>query len=177
MKCCTFGTLRMDIHIFDELKQFQRYDEVKLNKISMMLGGSVYYTSSVLNELDCDTVMYMLNINDDFSDFIKLKLSRQNINYISSKKDSNEAATTLIFVDEHGDKKMMSYDGVRQDHHVINKLLSDVTQYDIFYTSFYEINRHNYLKLLEVIEKSTLSFIDLSPLLYSIDVKIVKSVG
>ncbi len=176
MKCCAFGTIRMDIHIFDEFAKFDEYQEIKLDEISMMLGGSVYYTASVLNEFDCDVVMYMLNISDDFSDFVRLRLSRQNINYITSKRDLNKTATTLIFVDDEGGKKMMSYDGRRKDESVLNKLRSDISQYDLFYSSFYEITRDNYIKLADIMDNCNFSFLDLSPLLYSVDIDILETV-
>lgn len=176
MKCCAFGTVRLDIRIYDELDKLGIHKEVKLDDIAMMLGGSVYYTASVLNEFDCDTVLYTLHIDDDFADFIRLRLSGQNINYIVSKRDSNPTAMTLVFVNGEGEKKMMSYDGKRHDSHILSKLLCDISQYDLFYTSFYEINQENYLQIAQIMELCPQNFLDLTPLLYDVDTEILETI-
>ena len=154
MRCCAFGTVRMDIHAYHDINDIDGREEIKIDEMSMTVGGSVYNTVSVLNALNLDVTLYMLNTNDDFADFIKIKLNRRNVNYISCKQDQNDTATSLIFVDKTGKKKMISYDGVRQDHFILNKLLRDVDQYDLFYTSFYEVNTNNCSDILNIMSLS-----------------------
>lgn len=176
LKCCAFGTVRIDIHAFQDINELDHHEEIKIHEMSMKVGGSVCNTISVLNAMKMDAVLYMLNSCDDFADFVKIKLHKRKIDYIVCKQDQNETATSLIFVEDTGKKKIISYDGVRQDRYILSKLARDIDQFDLFYTSFYEINPENYQCIIEVLSKSALNFVDLSPLIYEIDPKIVKAV-
>ena len=56
MKCCAVGTVRMDIHAYQEIDNLDEHEEIKINKMNMTIGGSVYNTVSVLNDLKQDIV-------------------------------------------------------------------------------------------------------------------------
>lgn len=176
MKCCAFGTVRMDIHAYQEIDNLDEHEEIKINEMNMAIGGSVYNTVSVLNDLKQDIVFYMLNSVDDFADFIKIKMNKRNINYITCKQDKNDTATSLIFVDMQGKKKMISYDGVRQDKYILSKLMKDIEQYELFYTSFYEINQDNYHDIINIMSLCKINFVDLSPLIYKVDDYVINDI-
>lgn len=176
MKCCAFGTVRMDIHAYQEIDNLDEHEEIKINEMNMAIGGSVYNTVSVLNDLKQDIVFYMLNSVDDFADFIKIKMNKRNINYITCKQDKNDTATSLIFVDMQGKKKMISYDGVRQDKYILSKLMKDIEQYELFYTSFYEINQDNYHDIINIMSLCQINFVDLSPLIYKVDDYVINDI-
>ena len=61
IKCCAFGTVRMDIHIYKEYGPIGECEEVKVDEMALKIGGSVYNTVAVLNELKQDVVFYTLN--------------------------------------------------------------------------------------------------------------------
>ena len=176
IKCCAFGTVRLDIHVYKEYDRLSTHEEVKVDAMALQIGGSVYNTISVLNELKQDVVFYTLNITDDISDFIKLQMINRNITFVSSKHESNPTAKTIIFVDECGKKKMISYDGVRSDSYVLRKLKKDICNYDLFYTSFYEINNDNLSAIIEIMQSTKTSFVDLSPLIYSVEQHVLSEV-
>ncbi len=176
MKCCAFGTVRMDIHVYTELNNFEKHEEIKIDEMSMAVGGSVYNTVSVLTQLKQKAVLYMLNATDDFNDFIKIKMNNRHLTYVSCDQDKNDTAKSLIFVDGQGKKKTISYDGVRQDKSILNILYEDIDKFDLFYTSFYEINKENYRDILKIMTYCPKNFVDLSPLIYSIDSEILSSV-
>lgn len=176
IKCCAFGTVRMDVHIYKEYGQIGEYEEVKVDEMALKIGGSVYNTVAVLNELKQDVVFYTLNVTDDFADFIKLKMLNKSLPFIISRHEQNSTAVSVVFVDEVGKKKMISYDGIRNDSYVLKKLKKDITNFDLFYTSFYEVNSENFTTIIDIMKESKQSFVDLSPLIYEIDKNIVDSV-
>ncbi len=176
MKCCAFGTVRMDIHAYQEISAINDHAEIKIDEMNMTIGGSVYNTVSVLNELKQDIVLYMLNSTDDFADYIKMRMNKRDINYITCKQDKNDTAASLIFVDKQGKKKMISYDGDRRDEYILNKLRKDIEQYELFYTSFYEINQNNYQEILNIMSLCDNNFVDLSPLIYEVDDRVIDAV-
>lgn len=176
MRVCAFGTVRMDIRAYQSINNIEMYEEIKIDDMAFTVGGSVCNTVSVLNVLNQDVTLYMLNANDDFADFVKLKLDKRGLNCISCKQDQNNTAASLIFVDKSGEKKVISYDGVRQDRFILSKLLRDVNQYDLFYTSFYEINSENCEEIIKIMSSSKKNFIDLSPLIYQVDSEVIKDV-
>ncbi len=176
MKCCAFGTVRMDIHAYQEIGAINDHAEIKIDEMNMTIGGSVYNTVSVLNELKQDIVLYMLNSTDDFADYIKMRMNKRDINYITCKQDKNDTATSLIFIGKQGKKKMISYDGDRRDEYILNKLRKDIEQYELFYTSFYEINQNNYQKILNIMSLCDNNFVDLSPLIYEVDDSVIDAV-
>ena len=71
---------------------------------------------------------------------------------------------------------MISYDGKRQDSHILKKLLINIGNYDLFYTSFYEINRENLDIIIEVMHNSCQCFVDLTPLIYEAEASLLDSV-
>lgn len=176
MKCCAFGTVRVDIRAYQDIHEIDQHEEIKISEMAMTVGGSVYNTVSVLNELKHDAVLYMLNAYGDFADYVRIKLNNRNLNYISCKEDKNDTATSIIFVDKMGKKKMVSYDGIRQDRYILNKLKEDIDQYQLFYTSFYEINQNNYETLVDIMSSCAKNFIDLSPLIYEVDSNVIHTV-
>ena len=173
MKICTFGTLRLDIHMYKDEVDFKNYNEIKVDDMMIAMGGSVFNTASVLNEMEQDVFFYMLNLSDTLSEYFKLEMNKRDLNYIVCKSDKNRMPISLIFVDKNGKKKMISYDGVREDRGILNKLENHIREYDLFYSSFYEINQYNYLQLSHIMELSKKSFLDLSPLIYKHDSSII----
>lgn len=176
IKCCAFGTVRMDMHVYKEYGQLNSYEEIKVDEMALRIGGSVYNTIAVLNELKQDVVFYTLNVTDDIADYIKLQMINRSITFVTSKHETNSTAKTIIFVDEQGKKKMISYDGIRSDAFVLRKLKKDINNYDLFYTSFYEINKNNLTEILEIMQSSKKCFVDLSPLIYEIDKRVLNEV-
>jgi sugar/nucleoside kinase (ribokinase family) len=173
MKCCAFGTVRIDIHIYQGIGDIEQYEEIKINEMNLAVGGSVYNTVCVLNELRQDIVFYMPNSVDEFADLIKNKMNQRNIHHVTCKEDRNDTAVSLIFIDESGNKKMISYDGIRQDKYVLNRLLKEIEQYDLFYTSFYEINQNNYHDIFHIMSQCERNFVDLCPMIYKVDKDII----
>ena len=173
IKCCAFGTARIDIHVYKEYGQLSSYEETKVDEMALQIGGSVYNTVAVLNALKQDTVFYTLNTADELADFIKARLKKEGIPFIINQNEHSSTAVSIIFVDSLGKKKMVSYDGARKDSHILNKLRQDISNYDLFYTSFYEINKQNIPVLAEIMQKSRQCFIDLSPLIYEVDPDII----
>ena len=173
IKCCAFGTVRIHIHVYKEYGQLSSYEETKVDEMALQIGGSVYNTVAVLNALKQDTVFYTLNTADELADFIKARLKKEGIPFIINQNEHSSTAVSIIFVDSLGKKKMVSYDGARKDSHILNKLRQDISNYDLFYTSFYEINKQNIPVLAEIMQKSRQCFIDLSPLIYEVDSDIV----
>lgn len=169
IRCCAFGTVRFDIHVYKEYGHLNDYEEIKVNEMALHIGGSVYNTVAVLNELKQDVVFYTLNATDDIADFIKLRMINKSVTFITSKHDKNATAKSIIFVDNDGKKKMISYDGIRSDSYVLSKLKKDIINYDLFYTSFYEVNNKNLEALTEVMRNSKCCFVDLSPLIYEVE--------
>ncbi len=176
IKCCAFGTVRIDIHVYKEYGHLNDYEEIKVDEMALQIGGSVYNTVAVLNELKQDVVFYTLNVTDEIADFIKLRMINKSVTFITSKHDRNSTATSIIFVDNNGKKKMISYDGVRRDSYVLGKLKKDIMNYDLFYTSFYEVNDKNLALLIDVMRRSKQCFVDLSPLIYEVDADIIDKV-
>lgn len=173
IKCCAFGTIRIDIHVYKEYGQLSSYEETKVDEMALQVGGSVYNTAAVLNALKQSTVLYTLNTDDELFDFIKARLKKSGIPFIISQNEHSSTAVSIIFVDSLGKKKMVSYDGVRKDFYILERLKKDISDYDLFYTSFYEINRQNISVLAEIMQKSRQCFIDLSPLIYEVDPDII----
>lgn len=173
IKCCAFGTIRIDIHVYKEYGQLSSYEETKVDEMALQVGGSVYNTAAVLNALKQGTVLYTLNTDDELFDFIKARLKKSGIPFIISQNEHSSTAVSIIFVDSLGKKKMVSYDGVRKDFYILERLKKDISDYDLFYTSFYEINRQNISVLAEIMQKSRQCFIDLSPLIYEVDPDII----
>lgn len=176
MKCCAFGTVRMDIHAYQNIDELDQREEIKISEMSMTIGGSVYNTVSVLNTLNQDVVLYMLNANDDFADYIRMKLDKNEIHYVSCEQEKNDTATSLIFIDEYGKKKIISYDGERDDKYILKKLALEAKQYDLFYTSFYEINIDNCAQILDIMSLVKTTFVDLSPLIYEVQSEVINKV-
>ena len=71
---------------------------------------------------------------------------------------------------------MVSYDGIRCDDGVISQLDRDISCFDLFYTSFYEITEHNYRKLSKIMFEVSKVFVDLSPLVYDLSADIIRTV-
>lgn len=176
IRCCAFGTVRIDIHAFQDINELDNHEEIKIHEMSMKVGGSVFNTVSVMNALNIDSVLYMLNANDELADYIKIKLKNKNINFILCKQDQNDIATSIIFVDKTGNKKIISYEGVRRDKYILKQLVKEIGQYDLFYTSFYEISKDNYSDIVAIMSGCATNFVDLSPLIYEIEPEVVKSV-
>jgi len=176
MRICAFGTLRLDIHAYQDINDLAGHEEIKIPEMSMKVGGSVFNTVAVLHALKQDVTFYTLNMADDFADFVKFTMNKINIEFITSRQDKNETATSLIFIGEDGQKKMISHDGERRDKYVLDKLYRDVDQYDLFYTSFYEINSVNCEKVIQVMKKSPCSFVDMSPLIYETETEVLEKI-
>lgn len=176
MRCCAFGTIRMDARIYHQFTGFDIYDEIKVDNMFMTVGGSVYNTVGILTRLKCDVVFYMLNSGDDLTEYVAAKMKNQQIECTTCLRDKNKMAATIVFVGDNGKKKMISYDGERQDKYILQKLYRDIEQYDMFYTSFYEINEENCTDIIRILELAKNSFIDLSPLIYEVPSDIISEV-
>lgn len=176
MRFAAFGTVRMDIHVYQDLDEIGNREEIKIDEMRMKVGGSVYNTASILTERGEDVVLYTPGTGDAFADLIHVKLKKQRINYIVDPRDINDTASSLIFVNRTGGKKMISYDGDRRDAHILTKLLKDAGQFDVFYTSFYEINTFNYRTIGEIMDVCSGSFVDLSPLIYEVDPAVIRHI-
>lgn len=175
MKFCSFGTIRVDIHTHANLAELGLHDEIKTDNVTMQIGGSVYNTSAVLAELGQSICMYRLHSNDNLAEYIGFK-SSDKIRFVSSSEDDNQTATSLIFVDQNGEKKMISCDGKRNDNAVLELLNDEIEQYDAFVTSFYEITNENVDLLENIMKRSKMNVVDLSPMIYACGVDLCKRV-
>jgi sugar/nucleoside kinase (ribokinase family) len=127
-----------------------------------------------------DINYYTIIGNDELQILSKNTLDRAGINYIVSEDTKSKSSITFIHLDNAGEKVMFSYDGKSGEEDIVDVLFNKRKDYDVFYTSCYEIDQNNYKKISELIdyygvaEKKT--FLDLSPLVYTIPKKIWESV-
>ncbi len=175
MKCLTFGTVRMDIHIFSPLSAVKGKKEIKTDKMIINAGGSVFNTARVLSAMKRDVEFFMPSTDAAFEDFImsgaeKLGLPCHQI------REENSTAASIIFLDDTGEKNMVSFDGARKDGDILDELSANADGASLFYTSFYEITNENYKKIIEIENKSKCVFLDLCPLIYETDADIVNAV-
>lgn len=176
MKICAFGTVRMDILTLDRLSLLEHAVEIKVPAMRYQLGGSVYNTVAVLNAMKREAVLYLLSGRDSFSGFIREQIDQRHIPYHINEEDINQTALSFIFLDKKGEKKMLSYDGDRQDTHTLEQLDRDASDFDLFYTSFYEITKSNYKHIVRILENVRIGFVDLTPLLENVPKYVLNAV-
>lgn len=176
MKICSFGTIRTDIKLYQKNFDLLKYNESKASGMMIEVGGSVYVTSLLLAHSLCDVDYYTLRHSGKLSEYINLEVEKGPLSIIKSEKDSNITAISVILLDGNGEKKIISYDGKRDDSGVLDLLAQSSGEYDLFYTSFYEINDENISSLSTVMKEVNSSFVDLSPLIYRVSKKNIEIV-
>jgi hypothetical protein len=130
--------------------------------------------------LKTDICYYTLIGNDDLSILSRTALIDSGLEYKVSSYQDSKSPVTFIHLDSTGEKMMFSFDGNIATDNVIDMLLDEKDSYASFFTSCYEINKNNYLKISNLINdysvqnKST--FLDLSPLVHDIPLSIWKNV-
>lgn len=96
MKCCAFGTIRMDIHVNNVLSEIEVLHEVKVDKLKVDVGGSVCNTCTILTHFNCENTFYSLNINGPMAKYLETIMEQRKINIKFNNKDINDSAVSLI---------------------------------------------------------------------------------
>lgn len=174
------GTLREDITLNYDFSNPMKVPEVKVNKAKWSVGGSVYNTCSYLSLNSTN-----LNIRMCTSNYVLLlqRVDQDAINgnfkITTTKTELLEYPISIIGVREDGDKQLLSYDPVI-DAELLLLFEHEVENADFVYTSFYEINENNYLKICEIVQRcrsrGAMTMIDLCPLVSMIDAGTLREV-
>ena len=174
------GTLREDITINYNFSRPMNVPEVKVKKAKWSVGGSVHNTCYYLSLKSIELTIRMCTSN------YKLLLQRinqdaiaENYKIITSKTESQEYPISIIGVREDGDKQLLSYDPV-MDTELLLLFENKANNADFVYTSFYEINENNYLRMSEILQgcyfRGVMTMIDLCPLISSISESTLRKV-
>jgi len=171
LKVCAFGTTRLDFHIYKP-SFFEQHEEVKVDNLDTKIGGSVFNTAVLLKYLNLDIVFYTILGNDELSVISKNALRNYGIDYKCTSSKGSKSPVTFILLDSDGEKVMFSYDGNSYTDDVIDILQKNCNMYDAFFTSCYEINNENRIKVSNILQdfvvRNKKTFIDLSPLTYRV---------
>jgi sugar/nucleoside kinase (ribokinase family) len=172
LNVCSFGTTRLDFHIYKPEIISPEYKEVKIDSLDIKVGGSVFNTATLLKYLGMNLTFYTILGNDELSWVSKSALRNYGIRYMCTSSIESKSPVTFIHLDSTGEKVMFSYEGNSQPDEIIDILRGDCQEYGAFFTSCYEINTENYEKLKDVLEyfyiNNKKTFLDLSPLAYMI---------
>lgn len=172
MKICSYGTTRVDYYLYLKDTASAAFDEYKINDLEKRVGGSVFNTTVILKLLNLDLEYFTIIGNDELGSLCKKSLLNYNIKYTCSLINDVKSPVTFIHLNCAGEKVMYSFDGNVHCHDIINELQESYESYDFFFTSCYEINSENYIKLSAILDefkkKSKKNFLDLSPLIYSL---------
>lgn len=174
------GTLREDITFNYNFSLPMNVPEVKVQKAKWSVGGSVHNTCYYLSLKSIELTIRMCTSN------YKLLLQRinqdaiaENYKIITSKTESQEYPISIIGVREDGDKQLLSYDPV-MDTELLLLFEHETNNADFVYTSFYEINENNYLRMCEILQRcysrGVMTMIDLCPLISSISESALRKV-
>lgn len=174
------GSLREDITLNYDFSNPMKASEVKVNKAKWSVGGSVHNTCSYLSLNSAN-----LNIRMCTSNYVLL-LQRVdqdaitgNYRIITTETELLEYPISIIGVQEDGDKQLLSYDPIT-DAGLLLLFEHEVENADFVYTSFYEINENNFLRICEIVQRCRLrgaiTMIDLCPLVSMLDEGVLKEV-
>lgn len=168
----TLGTLREDITLNYDFSHPMKVSEEKVHKAKWSVGGSVHNTcyylslnSTKLNIRMCTSnyVLLLQRVNQD--------AIADNYRIITTEKELWEYPISIIGVREDGDKQLLSYDPV-MDTELLFLFEHEANNADFVYTSFYEINENNYLRICKILQgchsRGVITMIDLCPLISSI---------
>lgn len=179
MKVCSFGTTRIDFHIYKPEDIAQNYEELKIDNMDVKVGGSVFNTTTLLKYAHTNVMYYTILGNDELSSITKSALRNFGIQYSCTSNLDSKSPVTFIHIDSTGEKVMYSFDGNYYADDVLDILLKNYAKYDAFFTSCYEINRYNYAKLSKLFKnfhkRGKKIFMDLSPLVYRVPKEIWES--
>lgn len=180
-KILTYGSLRKDITFFVEFPELKTSKEVKSQKISTSIGGSVYNSSRFVSEHFEDAeVDFVISNRSSLVDEIATQIAGiPNLHIKCNSEFSNEYPLTIITVDSLGEKMMISYDA--KIDNTIGKILEcGLLSAQLFYSSFYEID-DNLLYLADhcfhdYVLSGGYVMIDLCPLINDIEVSIINKI-
>ena len=169
MNCCTFGSLRMDITIPFNIEKYDIQSEIRITELKKTIGGSVFNTSMFLAMCGCKTTFYTSNQADSLPYVQKLSEQYKDLSINFNEGKYSSAPISIIFLDDSGEKKMISYDGKRNDLSILIDIKKRIGSFSFFYTSFYEITLENSNRFIDVLktayDSSVIAFLDLCPLL------------
>lgn len=174
------GTLREDITLNYDFSHPMKVPEVKVHKAKWSVGGSVHNTccylslnSTNLNIRMCTSnyVLLLQHVNQD--------AIADNYRIITTETELREYPISIIGVREDGDKQLLSYDPI-MDTELLFLFEHEANNADFVYTSFYEINENNYLRICKIIRgchsQGVMTMIDLCPLISSISESTLREV-
>ena len=167
------GTLRSDIYLNYDFAVPMKEMEVKLANYSRKIGGSVFNTSNFIGNYSSNIKVTLCTLNH-ISLIAELANGSysNNINILTIGDPINSYPMSIIGLDDMGEKRMISVETYSPPLY-LDSDNQDYYLYDIFYTSFYEINNYNLEAICSLctgfLSRNKYTMIDLCPLIDSLD--------
>lgn len=164
-----FGTLREDILLRYDFSVPLEKMEVKLDSYKSVIGGSVYNSCLFLSNYSktIDITLLVPNCQMQLSTLFYEQYPNLHIIYNGSNMASHPLS--IIGICKDGEKRIISCDNAANSDGLLNIVSKYISNCQLLYTSFYEINKDNYIRIAhifsEINKTGKLVMLDLCPLL------------
>lgn len=173
-KVVAIGSLREDILIPWDFSLPALASEVEIEGYRSVMGGSVHNTCLFLaGYSDKTEVTLCVPSCEELIGKAQKREKKANYQILCAGPPVKLHPISIIGVRENGEKSMISYNGRPDTDKMIALAEQHMCEADILYTSFYEINTDNYVKISRLFESCIKNertvMIDLCPLLKELD--------
>lgn len=177
-KVVAFGSLREDILIPWDFSLPALASEVEIDGYRSVIGGSVHNTCLFLaGYSDKTEVTLCVPSCEELIGKARKREKKSNYQILSAGPPVKLHPISIIGVRENGEKSMISYNGRPDTDMMIDLAEQHMCEADILYTSFYEVNADDHVKISRLFESCIKNektvMIDLCPLLKELDRKII----